>query len=316
MIRRTTLSTEYVAVPISLSDFGGATVDPTTDTVEMAFSPGAFATPAEDEWNAADWVTEDGEYFARCLVGPAGVVALDEALYSIWVRVTASPELLVDRGGELLVSDRPSRAVAFATVDEFAEFLSGSPIPDDKQARAQLLLELASAAIQDAVHQTLAYVADDEVTLPGVWGSSFELPERPVVSVSKVLLAQGVGVSGVETAFTLLPGGRVVSGASLLFCDDEFAGSWGGPNSVVTVTYTHGFIEVPGFVKAVCMAAAARVWVNPAGVETESVGVHRNVYGGAGSQSGAGLGSVVYLTQDEIDLLTRKLGRTMASVPT
>lgn len=82
-------------------------VNPTTDTVEMAFMA-TDGEPTAPDWKSASWETDTGpnpdRYYARCLVGPTGTVALVDGRYSVWVRVTDAPEVPIRRVGVLQVT--------------------------------------------------------------------------------------------------------------------------------------------------------------------------------------------------------------------
>lgn len=99
-------SLEYVRVPIEAKE-DGEVVDPTGDMVEMAFiklvDPDDMGEPTSADWNMAEWETDSGDYFARCLVGPAGTAVLDEGDYAVWVRIFDTPERPVRRSGTLTV---------------------------------------------------------------------------------------------------------------------------------------------------------------------------------------------------------------------
>jgi len=102
-----TTSTEYVRVPISVTEAGAAVV-PTSDAVSMAFmTPGA--TPGALDFKSATWETDTttspDTFYARCLVGPAGVVTLTAAMYDVWVKVEDNPEIPVRKAsGRLYVT--------------------------------------------------------------------------------------------------------------------------------------------------------------------------------------------------------------------
>lgn len=100
-----TASLEYVRVPVRASE-AGATVDISTLTVQVAFT--AETTPVSGDWKAAAWetdaTTDPDTYYARCLVGPAGTVTLAAGFYSVWVKVTDSPEIPVLLAGRLQVA--------------------------------------------------------------------------------------------------------------------------------------------------------------------------------------------------------------------
>lgn len=97
-------STEYIRVPMS-SERAGAPYDPTGDTVQMAFLAGA-GPPADADWKTASWDTDattyPATYWAQCLIGPAGgTVTLTAGVWSVWVKVTDSPEVPVRRAGQI-----------------------------------------------------------------------------------------------------------------------------------------------------------------------------------------------------------------------
>lgn len=100
------LSKEYVKVQVSATE-GGAPVNPTADTVEMAFKT-APTLPAGGDWKAATWETDNAGptpvYYARCLVGPGGTITLAAGTYDVYVRVTDSPEIPVFDVGKLVVT--------------------------------------------------------------------------------------------------------------------------------------------------------------------------------------------------------------------
>ncbi len=89
-------SKQYVRVPIA--DVNGN--DPTSDGVQMA-----FPTPGVDPvtFYTGSWSTLSGIYYARCLVGPGGAVALGVGYYDVYVKVSDSPEVPVLFAGTLEV---------------------------------------------------------------------------------------------------------------------------------------------------------------------------------------------------------------------
>jgi hypothetical protein len=93
------LTKEYIKVPVSATE-NGAVIDPTTDTVEMAFvAPGT--EPAAGDWKTAEWETAGSVFLAKCLVGDT--VTLSDGRYEVYVRVTDNPEIPVKRAPNWLV---------------------------------------------------------------------------------------------------------------------------------------------------------------------------------------------------------------------
>lgn len=88
----------YVKVQITAT-INGATANPTSDQVRMAF-PTTGADPTT--WYTASWETQGALYFARCLVGPGGTVTLPIGFYDVYVQVTDSPEIPVVKASDTL----------------------------------------------------------------------------------------------------------------------------------------------------------------------------------------------------------------------
>lgn len=98
MITQSALSLEFVAVAITATA-AGTPVNPTADLVEFAFTE-VTAKPASGDWKTGSWDgtaprTPGNAYIAHCLVGPGGTVALAAGRYTMWVRITDSPEVPV-----------------------------------------------------------------------------------------------------------------------------------------------------------------------------------------------------------------------------
>ncbi len=187
---------------------------------------------------------------------------------------------------------------AFATEAEL-EAYAGTSVATD---RATLLLDAATAAIQAYCRQSFTQDTTTAV-FPGTFGSSLVLPERPVTAITLVKI--GDTTLTVDTdyvwdgAHTLYRGTKVdgvlsVNGPDYLI---DGWGDWGGPGAQVTVTYTHGHATIPGAIKGVCLALAARTLGSPDGVNSESVGSY--------SVSYSRTGGAVSLLSEERELLNR-----------
>ncbi len=96
------LSTTYVKCRISATENGVAS-DPTTGTVDFAFLSEADeqTDPESGDWSTGLWETASDGYWGKCLVGPSGVATLAKGSYDVWVRVTKTPEEVIDRVGVL-----------------------------------------------------------------------------------------------------------------------------------------------------------------------------------------------------------------------
>lgn len=105
MYSRPATSLAYVLVPIATKQ-SGVDVDPTSTTVEMAFTNEGTA-PVSGDWKTGSWETDSSQfvpiYYARCLVGPAGTVTLTAQVWDCYVRITDSPEIPVMPAGQIRI---------------------------------------------------------------------------------------------------------------------------------------------------------------------------------------------------------------------
>jgi hypothetical protein len=103
MIAISVLSTQYIQIPVTAT-LNGSPYNPTADVVSFAFLP--YGTnPGPADWNGGTWVTTQGGYLAQILIGPAnGGVALPAGSYQIWLRITDSIEVPVQRAGDLEIT--------------------------------------------------------------------------------------------------------------------------------------------------------------------------------------------------------------------
>lgn len=170
----------------------------------------------------------------------------------------------------------------FATVDELAEELEVT-FTESQERKAFRRLESATGAIQEFTHLTISKVTGDVVPLTGNWGRRLVLPEVPVSAVSSVVIDGETLTSGEDYTFdgirTIYRG--VLESPLLDTIEREPAGEghWGGPECIITVTYTHGWDPIPPVVRGICLAMAARGWSAPTGVQQETIGGYSVTYG-------------------------------------
>lgn len=171
-----------------------------------------------------------------------------------------------------------------ATRDELALLLEleTSEVP---QARAELLLKLASAEVRAYTGNLFDFVENDEVLVNGSGSRVLLLPEAPVRAVTEVLEAAG------RTTETVLAGPLA---ASPVWEWDEDGvleridgGVFARRRRFYSVTYDHGFDVVPDEVKGIVLQVAARAFLNPEGLKQETLG--RYSYTLAGEAAGVGL---------------------------
>lgn len=168
-----------------------------------------------------------------------------------------------------------------ATPTDLASYLQA----DLDTATATLALEMATSWIQREVGHRVLQVTDDIVTLDG-GDRTVYLPGRPVVSVGLVTTTDCFGTVEIPT----LNADYRVRNYRLI--RSGYRGVW---PEVVTVTYTYGYAleAVPQVIRGICLAVAARVYLNPDGVRQETVGSTTMIYNTPLYSSG------VYLTEQE-----------------
>ncbi len=102
------LSLQYVGIPVKASTLAGASYNPTSDTVQMAFMPQATQVPQSTDWQSAVWATVTGNliypYAAYCLVGPGGTINPGIGTYVVYLKVTDNPEIPALIVGQLQIS--------------------------------------------------------------------------------------------------------------------------------------------------------------------------------------------------------------------
>lgn len=168
---------------------------------------------------------------------------------------------------------------ALFTREQLASLVQG----DLDTATADLVRDMATSAVQSYTDQWLFYVVDEQITLPGSSEPVLFLPQRPVVGVS------AVSISGTAlTDYSLLSGGRL---------SRRLGWYWPSAYPSVTVTYTHGYFTIPANIRAAALLVARRLYENPAGLRSETIGSYAYTVGGTGEVGG------LTLTPDEQQLL-------------
>jgi hypothetical protein len=136
----------------------------------------------------------------------------------------------------------------FATVEDVESFLQ---IEIDKTlqiiATASALTE-ASAAIRNYTRQYLEQIDDDVITLDSSGGSRLFLPELPVLEVTKVI----------EDGVTLTQGDDYKLGQHGIL--HRIGKRWSIGIQNITITYSHGYTDIPDDIVAVCTRAASRAY--------------------------------------------------------
>lgn len=147
--------------------------------------------------------------------------------------------------------------------------------------QAELALRRASARVRKYCRQTLTFVADDTVTLPGN-GRVLWLPQRPAVvdGTHPLTVVELFGISSVE--YMALEGrdftriGIELTRGEPWWAPTRLMGwPWMRPQGIwaqrVRVTYSHGYTEVPDDIVDVVLDLAAMGLTNPQGLRSESI---------------------------------------------
>lgn len=179
----------------------------------------------------------------------------------------------------------------------------GRDLTEQETARAEALLNDASAVVRAYTRQNFDLATDDEVVLRAT-GGRITLPGRPVQGVSRVeVLGGGVALPDFTLADWLFDGIdtiRVGEGAAVINLPEAWWDDDGYPGTY-RVTYTHGYAEVPADVLSVVCGVVLRVLTNPSGYRSETVGSYSVTY--AVPATGEQLGT--NLTRYEMKMLDR-----------
>jgi hypothetical protein len=148
----------------------------------------------------------------------------------------------------------------FAAVSDLAALMQ----TDVNEAAAGVALASASALIRGWTRQTISRVVDDVVTLraPEGYERALVLPQRPVQSVSRV------EINGLQLVDWVLSNDRLLRYCGWRYLPGRMPYLDPG---LVTVTYTHGWAEIPDDVRAVCLDLASMTITNPSGLRTVQI---------------------------------------------
>lgn len=148
-----------------------------------------------------------------------------------------------------------------ATVADFSQYI-GQDLDQPGQARALRILGASSARIRGYCRQVISLVEDETVTLRIIEPDELVLPQRPVVSVSSVV------VNNIALADWVLRGDKLLRRYGWNF----FPGVHPLPDPrLVTVTYSHGYAEIPEIASTICMEISSMTFFNAQGLRQESI---------------------------------------------
>jgi hypothetical protein len=164
---------------------------------------------------------------------------------------------------------------ALAGTDDLQARL-GRDLTEAEQARAQALLDDASALIRGYTGQDFDLVEDDQAVLR-IQGGTVRLPQRPVTEVSQVVALGGNMVPDVTVIdwvfdgvdqIRLGEGTFIINLPAIWWDDDGYPGTY-------RVTYSHGYTQIPADVVSVACGMVLRTLTAPTtlgGVTSETIG--------------------------------------------
>lgn len=155
-----------------------------------------------------------------------------------------------------------------AGVEDFVEWLAITSPSAAETARIHTALEIASAQIRNR-RRIFSPISNETVIVDGSGAQSLLLPSNrlPVTAIQQVEELVGADWVAVDaSAYDWSPDGIVMR-----------IGYWSSRVQAIRVTYSHGYAILPRDVAGVCLAAAKRLYDQPAsasGVQSEQLGDH------------------------------------------
>ena len=183
---------------------------------------------------------------------------------------------------------------ALATLDDVAAII-GRPLSTIETTNGTRLLGMASGMVRRYTRQTITQVVDDVITLPGVWGHVLPLPQRPVSSVKSVLFGNAtapatswklvgddlfIGSGSYQPDYGYLNNSTTAlwGPAGSVMGPSATGANWQGPQTSVTVTYTHGYAETPADIVNEVAGMVALQLSTSVGVNSEQIGGYKVSY--------------------------------------
>ena len=181
-----------------------------------------------------------------------------------------------------------------AITDDVAAIL-GRALTAPEITYATRLLAMASGIVRRYTRQDLTLVTGDVITVPGTWGHTIMLPQRPVTAITSVVIN---GANPAYASWKLIDdelsiltgsfqpdygsslwGGTGLWGPAGSYIGPQATGaSWQGPQAVVTITYSHGYATIPDDIANEVAGMAALQMSSPVGIDKEVVGGYQAVY--------------------------------------
>lgn len=192
----------------------------------------------------------------------------------------------------------------------------GRPLTGDEAARADALLEDASALVRSFTGQTFTRTNNETIVVRAQQGE-IRLPQRPVIDVTEVVAIGAGGAPDLPVVGWLWDGLDIVrtcTDSPIInlpeLWHEEDTDSYPG---TYRVTYSHGVTQVPPDVVAVVARMVLRTLTAPTvagGVVGETIGPYSY------RTDGSGVGTAVVMTDEDRQMLAlagyrRKAGMSM-----
>lgn len=159
--------------------------------------------------------------------------------------------------------------MALATIADLSALLRRAIDEEDTSALAAL--ETASAFVEAYLGQAVELDEDDAIILDGSGTRVLLLPAWPVTEVASVEVDEEELVNGEDYSWSATGELRKLSGL------------WPATLRSVSVTYSHGYAQVPPAIVGVVASLAARLYDSPVSVKQESIGGYSVTYTGGGA---------------------------------
>lgn len=137
----------------------------------------------------------------------------------------------------------------FCTIQDVEDFLQ-IEIAEAKAGAATRAIVEASQAIRNYCHQVIELVEDEAITVDCAGGPRLFLPQLPVVEVSLVVEDGETLTAGPDEDYQLGQYGIL----------HRVGANWAAGIQIVTITYSHGYEDLPDDVIAVATRAASRAY--------------------------------------------------------
>lgn len=163
-----------------------------------------------------------------------------------------------------------------ATTDHLADPADLAALLQVAENEPKLVMALAAASsrFRGAVRHHVTLVGGDTITLDGGGTAAVLLPAAPVIAVDEVLL----------------DGEELTDGTHYAWSEDGFlrrlGGCWPDRLRCLSITYTHGFAEIPEDIQEVVVDKARALYAVKPGLQTLQVG---GITAGFGLQASEGV---------------------------